>query len=220
MVVLPSILAANWSNVAKEIALCKNIGITHLHFDVMDGIFVPALTFGPKFVKDIRPLTTQFIDAHLMVKNPSNYIEAMAEAGADMFTFHIEEEKYSFRIISAIRSAGMKAGVALNPQTPVSSIGSIADLVDLVLIMSVDPGFGGQKYIPQVREKILALDKMKKERKLQFNVSVDGGINESNIAELYQSGANYFVMGTAFFSQENKKEYLKTLHDIVQHPET
>ncbi len=211
MIILPSVLASDWSNLRKEIELTQSLGLSHLHFDVMDGSFVPVLTFGPKFVADIRPYTKQFIDVHLMVDRPSAYIDDFAKAGADMCTFHIEAEKYSFRTLQAIRNLGMKAGIALNPQTPVSAVEAILDIVDLVLVMSVDPGFGGQSFIPQTEEKLRSLSQKRKEQNLGFFLSVDGGINDENIRLLSEKGVDWAVMGTSFFSQKDKEAYLNKL---------
>ncbi len=212
MLILPSILSANWSNFEKDIVMCENAGASHLHFDVMDGHFVPVLTFGSKFVKDIRDKTKLFIDVHLMVQNPQKYIDDMVQAGADMLTFHIEAEQFSFRCIQAIRSKGIKVGIALNPQTPISAIQSILDRVDVVLIMTVEPGFGGQKFIEPMIKKIQELHQLRNSFGYSFLISVDGGIDENNIVTLQHCGVDWFVMGSAFFSQENKKNFLERLY--------
>ena len=214
MLILPSILSANWSNFETAIAMCENAGASHLHFDVMDGHFVPPITFGSKFVNDIRTKTKLFFDIHLMVQNPQCYVYDFVQAGANMITFHIEAEQFSFRCIKAIRDEGLKVGIALNPQTPISAIQSILGQVDVVLIMTVEPGFGGQKFVSPMIEKIQELHRLRNTYKYSFLISVDGGIDENNIIELYCYGVDWFVMGSCFFSQKNKKSFLEKLYSL------
>lgn len=198
----PSLLSADFSKLAEEIVFVENNGGKWLHIDVMDGHFVPNLTFGAPVVKSIRKCTQLPFDVHLMVSNPQDFVEDFAAAGADFFTFHAESCVHADRLISAIKKSGMKAGISIVPSTPVSLIKEILPLADLVLVMTVNPGFGGQEFIPYCTEKIEELAKLKREKNFGFLISVDGGINSRTLPVVLKAGAEVIVSGSSFFSGE------------------
>lgn len=196
----PSILSADFSCLDREIEFAKKNGAEWLHFDVMDGHFVPNLTFGAPVIASLRSITDLVFDVHLMVKNPLQFVDDLKKAGADFFTFHVETEPHADKLISEIHDAGMKAGITLVPSTPVSAISQILPLVDLVLVMSVNPGFSGQKFIPYCLDKISEIAAIRRERHLSFKLSVDGGVNSQNIQSVIDAGCDVAVSGSAFFS--------------------
>ena len=201
----PSLLSANFANLQKDLAYAQENGAQWLHFDVMDGHFVPNLTFGLPVISALRNLTSLVFDVHLMVKNPADYVDTFKRAGADFFTFHVEAETHVDRLIHAIKDSGMKAGITFVPSTPVSALIPVLPLVDLVLVMSVNPGFSGQKFIPYCLEKISTLAKIRQERGAHFLLSVDGGINASNIQSVLDAGCDVVVSGSSFFSGDLRK---------------
>jgi len=178
-----------------------------IHLDVMDGLFVPNISFGPKFIEDIRPLSSLVFDTHLMVDRPERFIVEFAKAGSDIITVHAEASVHLHRTLGAIHDEGKQAGVSLVPSTPVSSIEMVLDEVELVLVMSVDPGFGGQKFIANSLDKIRQLDALRKKHKLDFRISVDGGVNANNADLLVEAGVDVLVMGSAFFNAGDKKSF-------------
>lgn len=198
----PSLLAADFSDLKKSISQVENGGGSVLHIDVMDGTFVPEISFGQTLVKSIRHLTSLPFDVHLMVEKPENQVESFAESGADWITFHIESCVHANRLANKIRSLGKKAGVSIVPSTPVVTISELLSEVDLVLVMSVNPGYGGQKFIPSCAEKIKQLAKIREENNLSFMISVDGGINSNTIKTVIDAGADVIVSGSSFFSGE------------------
>lgn len=202
--VAPSLLAADFSKLAEEIRTIENADM--LHLDVMDGHFVPNLTFGPNLISGLRDKTELKFDTHLMISNPEDYIEDYAEAGSDYITFHIEATDHSHRLIQRIKDAGCKAGVSLNPGTSLEDIKFILPDLDLVLIMSVNPGFGGQKYIPQITEKISELNNMVKKIDNNLEIAVDGGIKLHNVTEIIAAGADIIISGSAIFGSENRHD--------------
>ena len=209
----PSILSANFSQLGKEIKNLEEAGADLIHVDVMDGHFVPNLTIGPPVIKSLRSYTKLPFDVHLMISPVHNYIKDYADAGADIITIHPEATKDLIESIKLIKKLNKKVGVSLNPNTEISLISNELSEIDLVLVMSVFPGFGGQKFIPEVIEKIKNLKKIKDEKKYNFDIEVDGGINFSNSKEVLNAGANILVSGTTIFKENNgdiKKKYRKT----------
>ncbi|QBP41502.1 ribulose-phosphate 3-epimerase [Paenisporosarcina antarctica] len=211
--IAPSILAANFSKLAEEVKEVEQAGAQLIHIDVMDGHFVPNITMGPIVVEALRPVTKLPLDVHLMIENPDDFIESFAKAGADYITVHVEACPHLHRTIQLIRSFGVKPGVVLNPHTPIESIQHVLEDIDMVLFMTVNPGFGGQKFIHSVIPKIQKLSTIIKEKGLNIEIEIDGGINEDTIIPCAQAGATIFVAGSAIYSKEDRS---KALQDIQE----
>jgi len=209
----PSILSADFSKLGEEIRSVETAGADWIHVDVMDGHFVPNLTIGPLIVEAVKPITSLPLDCHLMVSRPQDWIEAFAKAGASIITVHAEAAPHLQRLLAAIRALGCKAGVSLNPATPVSVLEDVLNDVDLVLLMSVNPGFGGQKFIPRVLEKVKALRAMRGNH--EFLIEVDGGVGSQNIRALYDAGVDVFVAGSAVFGAKDRRKALRELKSLV-----
>lgn len=212
--IAPSILSADFSRLEEQIKLVEEGGADFIHLDVMDGHFVPNITFGAPVIKMLRKVTKVPFDVHLMIEKPDQYIKDFVDAGADIITVHQEACTHLHRTIQYIKSFGVKAGVALNPSTSIESIRYILDEIDMVLIMTVNPGFGGQYFISQMKDKIIDLRKMIKERNLNIDIQVDGGIKLDNVKEVESYGANIFVAGSAIFNSEDIVNTTKKFKDM------
>jgi ribulose-phosphate 3-epimerase len=209
--IAPSILSADFARLGDEIKDVEIGGADYIHVDVVDGHFVPNITIGPLIVEAIRPITKLPLDVHLMIENPDQYIEAFAKAGADYITVHVEACKHLHRTIHFIKSFGVKAGVVLNPATPVETIQHILSDVDMVLLMSVNPGFGGQAFIPEVTQKIKTLRRMIDEKGLQVEIEIDGGVNEETGKLCIEAGATVLVAGSAIYNQKDRAKAIAAL---------
>jgi ribulose-phosphate 3-epimerase len=206
--IAPSILSADFSKLGEEILAVEKGGADYIHVDVMDGHFVPNITIGPLIVEAIRPITKLPLDVHLMIENPDQYIEAFAKAGADFITVHVEACRHLHRTIHHIKSFGVKAGVVLNPATPVETIQHIIGDVDMVLLMSVNPGFGGQKFISEVLPKIRQVKQLAEQKGLELEIEIDGGVNPETAKLCIEAGANVLVAGSAIY---NESDYAKAI---------
>lgn len=207
----PSLLAADFSKLGEEIDTVERAGCTYLHLDVMDGHYVPNISFGPPVIAALRKRSEMFFDTHLMITEPERYLEAFRKAGADGITVHWEACRHIHRTIQNIKELGCKAGVSVNPATPVSFLTHILESVDLVLIMSVNPGFGGQSFIPFCLEKINELARMREAAGAHFAIEVDGGVDASNIKEVVAAGADIVVAGSAIFGKDDAAQAMQTL---------
>ena len=199
----PSILSADFSKLGEEIIALEKAGADYIHIDVMDGHFVPNITIGPEVIKRLRPITKLTFDVHLMIEPVDDFIKDFAEAGADIITFHPEATEDLSKTIEIIKSFGKKVGVSLKPESSINLIESCLEKIDLILIMSVNPGFGGQKFMPEVLDKIKLLKNIVNEKKLNIDIEIDGGINFDNSREAKDSGANILVSGSTVFKENN-----------------
>ena len=206
MILSPSMLSSDFSRMGEELAALEDAGLSWVHWDVMDGSFVPNITFGPPVIKKMRQKSSLFFDVHLMIREPEKHLTAFADAGADMLVVHAEACTHLHRTLGAIKELGMKAGVALNPATPVNVLEYVMDITDMVLIMTVNPGFGGQTFIPSGLAKIRAARTMLNRQERETLIQTDGGVCPENAGEIVMAGANVLVAGSAFFSAASYRE--------------
>lgn len=213
--IAPSILSCNFLTLENEIKAVEKAGADLIHIDVMDGHFVPNITIGPLFVEHIRRITSLPLDVHLMIENPSAFVDDFIKAGSDIITIHIETDKHILRTIDVIKASGKKAGITLNPATPLNSIKYAVKEADLLLIMSVNPGFGGQSYISAMDEKIKEAKEMIMETGHEIDLEVDGGVKASNVKKVVDAGANIVVMGTEIFHSGDYAKKIKEVREIL-----
>jgi len=209
--IAPSILSADFANLERDVKAVEAAGADYIHFDVMDGVFVPNISFGLPVLSSLRKVTDLVLDVHLMIDQPERFVEEFVRAGADIVTFHVEATNHVHRVLQQIKGAGAKAGVVLNPHTPLSTIEHVLEDVDMVLLMTVNPGFGGQSFIPGVLTKLKALADMKEERGLDFEIEIDGGVNLETAKSCIDNGANVLVAGSAVY---NAPDYAEAIAGI------
>lgn len=212
----PSLLSADFTKLDSEIEKLNRNNINYLHLDVMDGIFVPNISFGPAIIKSLRPLSKMVFDVHLMIDKPERFIEVFKNAGADILTVHVESTLHLHSTIQAIKKLGMKAGVSLNPATSLSVLDCILEDIDLVLLMSVNPGFGGQKYIEFTDRKLKNLSRIKKDNNLNFIIEVDGGVKTTNVKRVIENGAELIVSGSDVFCAEDIDSRINEYKEIFK----
>jgi len=216
--IAPSLLSADFSRIADGIAAAERGGADYLHLDVMDGRFVPNITWGPKIVADLRKLSPLPFDVHLMIVEPEKYVEDFRKAGADVITVHLEATVHVQRLLAHIRSLGAKAGLALNPSTPVALVEDVIDDLDLLLVMSVNPGFGGQSFLPVALRKVREARALIDARNPACELEVDGGIGRSNIAEVVAAGARVIVMGSSIFGCTDPAAEVRAMRTLAEPP--
>jgi ribulose-phosphate 3-epimerase len=213
--IVPSILSADFARLAEEIARVERGGASILHLDVMDGHFVPNLTIGPPVVESIRKTTRAHLDVHLMIENPDRYAAAFVQAGANSVSVHYEACHHLDATLDLIRSAGAMAGIVLNPATPVAVLEDVLEVADYVLLMSVNPGFGGQKLIPYVLEKVRKLDSLRHQKRLALPIEIDGGVHRENLAEVVRAGCDWIVTGSAVFHSPDPEAAVREMRQIA-----
>ena len=215
-ILAPSILSADFTCLGEDVKKVTGAGAEYLHIDVMDGMYVPSISFGMPVIKSIRGVTDCVFDVHLMIEKPDRYLEEFVKCGADSITVHAEACTHLHRTVQAIKALGVKAGVALNPATPLSVLDYVLEDLDMVLLMTVNPGFGGQKYIPAMTDKIRTLRQMAIEKGLQLDIQVDGGVNDATIRTVLEAGANICVAGSAVFNEDREgsvKKYVSIMEE-------
>lgn len=213
--IAPSILAADYANFAQELKRIDETSADYVHIDIMDGQFVPNISFGADVVASLRKHSKLVFDCHLMVVEPERYVDAFAQAGSDIMTIHVEATKYIHGALQKIKKAGLKAGVVINPGTPVSALEPVLSLVDQVLIMTVNPGFGGQAFIPEMLDKVKQVATWREEGGYAFDIEVDGGVDDKTIKACQEAGANVFVAGSYLFKASDLTSQVQTLRDAL-----
>ncbi len=216
MKIAPSILSADFANLQRDIEFVEKHGADYIHVDVMDGQFVPNITFGPAVVQAIRPITKLPLDVHLMIVNPERFIHEFAKAGADIIGVHIEATPHIHRAIQIIKSENVKAEVVINPGTPVEAIKYLLPLVDQILVMTVNPGFGGQSFLSEMADKIRELAKLKEQYGYHYDIEVDGGIDDQTIKVCAEAGANVFVAGSYIYGAQHPEERINALKEAIE----
>lgn len=215
MKISPSILSADFANLKEDVTLMEKAGAEYIHIDVMDGQFVSSITFGANVVQALRPHTKMVMDVHLMIENPENQLVNFSKAGADILMVHAEATKHLYAVLQEIKRLKMKPGVVINPGTPVSFIEPVLGIVDQVLVMTVNPGFGGQKFLPDMLEKITELKNIREEKNYSFDIEVDGGITDKTAPMCAKAGANVFVAGSYLYNSEDPVESLRVLRESL-----
>lgn len=215
MKISPSILSADFANLKEDVTLMEKAGAEYIHIDVMDGQFVSSITFGANVVQALRPHTKMVMDVHLMIENPENQLVNFAKAGADILMVHAEATKHLYAVLQEIKRLKMKPGVVINPGTPVSFIEPVLGIVDQVLVMTVNPGFGGQKFLPDMLEKITELKNIREEKNYSFDIEVDGGITDKTAPMCAKAGADVFVAGSYLYNSEDPVESLRVLRESL-----
>lgn len=215
-ILAPSLLAADFTKLGEQIKETEQCGAQFLHIDVMDGIFVPSISFGMPLIESIRPATKQFFDVHLMIVEPERYIKEFAECGADGITFHLEATKDPQKVIDLIHRAGLKAGISIKPGTPLEEVYPYLSKVEMVLIMSVEPGFGGQSFLPEAYGRIRKVREYLDRHQLAAHLEVDGGIGKKNVCEVMKAGADVFVAGSAVFRKRSIEENIRRFHEAFE----
>lgn len=213
--VAPSILSADYINLQKDIELIESAGAEFVHIDVMDGMFVPSISYGPAWVKALRPVTDMVLDVHLMVEQPERYIDIFAEAGSDIIGVHYEATPHIHRALQQIKNHGIKAEVVINPGTSVAAIEPVLHMVDQVLVMTVNPGFGGQKFLPETLEKIARLAEIKREKGYDYDIEIDGGANDETTKLAYEAGATVAVAGSYVFDKVDPAAKIARLKEVT-----
>ncbi|WP_373382643.1 Ribulose-phosphate 3-epimerase [Weissella confusa] len=213
--VAPSILSADYINLQKDIELIESAGAEFVHIDVMDGMFVPSISYGPAWVKALRPVTDMVLDVHLMVEQPERYIDVFAEAGSDIIGVHYEATPHIHRALQQIKNHGIKAEVVINPGTSVAAIEPVLHMVDQVLVMTVNPGFGGQKFLPEMLEKIARLAEIKREKGYDYDIEIDGGANDETTKLAYEAGATVAVAGSYVFDKVDPAAKIARLKEVT-----
>lgn len=214
--VAPSILSADYVNLQKDIELVDKGGAEYLHIDIMDGSFVPSISFGPGFVKSIRPITDMVLDVHLMVQNPEHILPTFIDAGADIIGVQVEATQHIHRALQIIKNGGVKAEVVINPGTPVEMIKPVLHMVDQVLVMTVNPGFGGQKFLPETIDKIAELNQIKKDKGYNFDIEIDGGVNDQTVVDCYKAGATVAVAGSYVYGADDPVARINAIKDATK----
>ena len=215
-ILAPSLLAADFTKLGEQIKATEQCGAQFLHIDVMDGIFVPSISFGMPLIESIRPATKQFFDVHLMIVEPERYIKEFAECGADGITFHLEATKDPQKVIDLIHRAGLKAGISIKPGTALEEVYPYLAKVEMVLIMSVEPGFGGQSFLPEAYGRIRKIRECLDRHQLAAHLEVDGGIGKKNVREVMEAGADVFVAGSAVFRKRSIEENIRRFHEAFE----
>ena len=215
-ILAPSLLAADFTKLGEQIKETERCGAQFLHIDVMDGIFVPSISFGMPLIESIRPVTKQFFDVHLMIVEPERYIQEFVDCGADGITFHLEATENPQKVIDRIHKAGAKAGISIKPGTPLEEVYPYLSKVEMVLIMSVEPGFGGQSFLPEAFDRIRKTREYLDRHQLAAHLEVDGGIGKKNVREVMAAGADVFVAGSAVFRKRSIEENIRRFHDAFE----